>query len=199
MERVGHGGVVGAPAVVFVLAQGFDQIVFALTGETRRVFLSRKVLFMAKIAAVLLDQGASLFGAVGIEGMRARCAGAGSLAMIAAARRRSSSLQPCIIPVMGSRLRIFSRNISSCTDRKKTGCAPRDGTSGMSDWPFSPWQARQGASRSSMVAAVAAAAVTAATSRRDAAARARTILAFNGDWPAWHRRGGDAAAAAVSS
>ena len=71
MERVGHGRVVGAPAVVFVLAQGFDQIFFTLTCETRCVVLTGKIWLVTKVATMLLDQDASFFGPVGIESVRA--------------------------------------------------------------------------------------------------------------------------------
>ena len=46
----------GAPVVVLVFAQRFDEIIFALAGQARRILFSREILIVAEVAAVLLDE-----------------------------------------------------------------------------------------------------------------------------------------------
>lgn len=57
-KNIRHRSIVAAAGVVFVFAQGLDEIIFALACEARDILLAGIISLMAEVAAVLLDKRA---------------------------------------------------------------------------------------------------------------------------------------------
>jgi hypothetical protein len=110
INHIRHRSIVSASRIVFVFTQCLDEVILALTGQTRSVLLAGKILVMTEVAAVLLDQIACPFEPARIGGSAAG-GGAGSFEIAAAMRCKSLSLTPFIMAFIGSALRKFSRNM----------------------------------------------------------------------------------------
>ena len=109
---VRHRSVVAASGIALVFAHRLHEIVLALAGQARNILFPGKVLVMAKIASMLLDQRARASSRAGFTGSAAGLGG-GSCAITFAMPRKSSSLRPFIIAFIGSTTRSRSRNMKS--------------------------------------------------------------------------------------
>ena len=96
IHHVRHRGIVAASRIALILAQRFDEIVLALAGQARNVLFPRKILVMAEIAPVLLDQYTRPLDAGRIWRRRRRAAVAAAWRCSSAMRRTSSSLRPLV-------------------------------------------------------------------------------------------------------
>src|SRR5689334_15332036 len=69
-HHVSHAGVIAVAAVVLVFGKGLGEIVLALVGDARDVFLAGQIGVMAGVAAVLLHQRLAALQPRGITGVR---------------------------------------------------------------------------------------------------------------------------------
>jgi hypothetical protein len=71
-HHVRHRGVIAAPRIALILAQRLHEVILALARQARNVLCPGKILVMAEIAPVLLDQCAGRQGMSSLEPLGGR-------------------------------------------------------------------------------------------------------------------------------
>src|SRR6516162_8836399 len=69
LQHLGHRRLVAVPGAALVLAQRLQQVILALTGQPRDIFLPGKIRAVADIAVVLLDERAGSLETRRVDGV----------------------------------------------------------------------------------------------------------------------------------